>query len=205
MSSEPRELKPRLRFPEFRDEMGWEEKKIEDFFNLLAKPERSDAFDSSKIITVKLHALGVVKNDRAGALSGGSNYFKRNAGDFIFSKIDLLNGAFGIVPDELNGFYSSSDIPSFPFRKDVAQHFFIQWLKLFYSELEIERTGTSNTLKRVSAPKFFEIRLPTPPLPEQQKIADCLSSLDSLIATQTQTLEALRSHKQGLMQQLFPA
>jgi type I restriction enzyme S subunit len=40
---------------------------------------------------------------------------------------------------------------------------------------------------------------------EQHRIADCLSSLDDLIAAQTQTLEALKTHKQGLMQQLFPS
>ena len=40
---------------------------------------------------------------------------------------------------------------------------------------------------------------------EQQRIADCLSSLDDLIAAQTQKLEALKTHKKGLMQQLFPS
>ncbi|MDR2364307.1 MAG: restriction endonuclease subunit S, partial [Zoogloeaceae bacterium] len=39
---------------------------------------------------------------------------------------------------------------------------------------------------------------------EQQKIADCLSSLDELIAAETQKLDALKTHKKGLMQQLFP-
>ena len=43
-----------------------------------------------------------------------------------------------------------------------------------------------------------------PPAPEQQKIADCLGSLDDLIAAEGRKLEALRQHKQGLMQQLFP-
>jgi type I restriction enzyme S subunit len=42
-------------------------------------------------------------------------------------------------------------------------------------------------------------------LPEQQKIADCLASLDDLITAQTKQLAALKTHKQGLMQQLFPA
>jgi type I restriction enzyme, S subunit len=40
---------------------------------------------------------------------------------------------------------------------------------------------------------------------EQQRIADRLSSLDTLIATQTAKIEALKQHKHGLMQQLFPA
>ncbi|MDP2153176.1 MAG: restriction endonuclease subunit S [Methylotenera sp.] len=40
---------------------------------------------------------------------------------------------------------------------------------------------------------------------EQQKITDCLSSLDDLITAQSQKVEALKQHKKGLMQQLFPA
>jgi type I restriction enzyme S subunit len=40
---------------------------------------------------------------------------------------------------------------------------------------------------------------------EQQKIASCLSSLDELISAHTQKLDALKEHKKGLMQLLFPA
>ncbi len=40
---------------------------------------------------------------------------------------------------------------------------------------------------------------------EQQRIASCLSSLDALITAETQKLEALKTHKKGLMQQLFPS
>ena len=40
---------------------------------------------------------------------------------------------------------------------------------------------------------------------EQQKIADCLASFDELIAAQRRKLDALKTHKNGLMQQLFPA
>ena len=40
---------------------------------------------------------------------------------------------------------------------------------------------------------------------EQRRIADCLSSLDDLIAAQTEKLTALKTHKKGLMQQLFPS
>ena len=47
--------------------------------------------------------------------------------------------------------------------------------------------------------------LPLPSLAEQQRIASCLSSLDALITVETQKHEALKTHKKGLMQQLFPS
>ena len=46
---------------------------------------------------------------------------------------------------------------------------------------------------------------PFPKKDEQQRIADCLSSLDTRITAETNRLAALKTHKQGLMQQLFPA
>jgi type I restriction enzyme S subunit len=44
-----------------------------------------------------------------------------------------------------------------------------------------------------------------PSLAEQQRIAECLSSLDDLITAETHKIEALKTHKKGLMQQLFPS
>ena len=50
-----------------------------------------------------------------------------------------------------------------------------------------------------------EMPVTMPSLAEQQRIADCLTTLDDLIAAQTQKLEVLKTHKKGLMQQLFPS
>ncbi|WP_164705124.1 restriction endonuclease subunit S [Pseudomonas viridiflava] len=51
--------------------------------------------------------------------------------------------------------------------------------------------------------KFFDVMLAPPA--EQQRIADCLTSLNSLITAQIQKIEDLAVHKKGLMQQIFPA
>lgn len=58
--------------------------------------------------------------------------------------------------------------------------------------------------KMISYKQFSELELPIPPRDEQQKIADCLSSLDDLIAAETYKLDTLKTHKKDLMQQLFP-
>jgi type I restriction enzyme S subunit len=52
---------------------------------------------------------------------------------------------------------------------------------------------------------FSSVQIAVPELPEQNRIADCLSSLDETIFAQSQKIEALNTHKQGLMQQLFPS
>ena len=59
--------------------------------------------------------------------------------------------------------------------------------------------------KMVSYKQFSDLLLPNPSIEEQQKIADCLTSIDELITAQTQKLDALKFHKKGMMQQLFPA
>jgi type I restriction enzyme S subunit len=51
--------------------------------------------------------------------------------------------------------------------------------------------------------KAFELVLPQPA--EQERIADCLSSLDAQIAAESEKLDTLKTHKNGLMQQLFPS
>jgi len=58
--------------------------------------------------------------------------------------------------------------------------------------------------KMVSYKQFSEILIPSPSQDEQQKIASCLSSLDEVIAAHTQKWEALKEHRNGLMQSLFP-
>ena len=51
---------------------------------------------------------------------------------------------------------------------------------------------------------FFKLPIKVPKLKEQQKIASCFSSIDELINAQSQKVEALKLHKKGLLQGLFP-
>jgi restriction endonuclease S subunit len=68
----------------------------------------------------------------------------------------------------------------------------------------IGRKGTINNPMFLTG-KFWTVDTLFYTLPEQQRIASCLSSLDALITAETQKLDALKTHKKGLMQQLFPS
>ena len=64
--------------------------------------------------------------------------------------------------------------------------------------------GLTEDRLRLYYDDFAKIVLPSPSSPEQKKIADFLFSLDELTAIQSQKIDDLKTHKKGLMQQLFP-
>jgi type I restriction enzyme S subunit len=65
--------------------------------------------------------------------------------------------------------------------------------------------GSSGSMKNITKPEVLALSVMAPSPAEQQRIASCLSSLDALITFETQKLELLKTHKKGLMQQLFPS
>ncbi len=64
--------------------------------------------------------------------------------------------------------------------------------------------GDGSVRVRIYFKDLARLQLPVPELVEQRKIADCLTSLDEVIAAQGRKVEALKAHKRGVMQQLFP-
>ncbi|WP_419652051.1 restriction endonuclease subunit S, partial [Thiolapillus sp.] len=103
-----------------------------------------------------------------------------------------------------NAFYS------FEFKKKYVPEFYNGYFEKNFHGHQLARFITSGArsdgLLNISAADFFSIVLPTPTnRDEQQKIAHCLSSLDEVIGLQAKKVQALKQHKKGLMQQLFPA
>ena len=203
MPEQKKAVVPRLRFPEFRDAGPWEVKRV-GYFLTESRIDGSTG-DIAKKLTVKLWGGGVVSKNEYLPGSPNTKYYRRKAGQFIYSKLDFLNGAFGIIPYELDGYESTLDLPAFDFTKAIVPRFFLEYVKRpqFYKK-HGEQADGSRKAKRIQVDYFLDLYVAVPCLAEQQKIADCLSSLDELIELQAKKLEALQAHKKGLMQQLFP-
>lgn len=196
-------LVPKLRFPEFRGAEGWNERPLAELMSESRLPGSKG--NVAKKITVKLWGNGVFEKNDSIQGSINTQYFRRKAGQFIYSKLDFLNQAFGIIPPSLDNFESTVDLPCFDFADELNPVFLLEYVKRrdFYERLG-ETADGSRKARRIHAETFlsFPIALPIPA--EQQKIANCLSSLDELIAAQGRKVESLKTHKKGLMQQLFP-
>ncbi len=70
---------------------------------------------------------------------------------------------------------------------------------------ELRIFNESTGVPQLTAPQLKKYYINFPTFKEQQKIADCLTSIDDLITAQSRKVDALKAHKKGLMQRLFPA
>lgn len=205
------ETQPRLRFPEFMNAPDWEVKKLED----LAK--RGSGHTPSKLDPehynggIKWISLADSKRLDAGLISKTEYEISAKG---IKNSSAVLHPA-GTVLISRDAGVGKSAVMAQPMA--VSQHFIVwtchadllsNWF-LYYQLQEMkpifERIATGSTIKTIGLPFFKELLIAVPSLPEQQRIADCLSSLDTLITAATQELDTLKTHKKGLMQQLFPS
>ena len=194
---------PPLRFPEFRDTEGWTYMNGDKVFDTISNKNHN----SDLPILAITQENGAIPRDEINYSvivtdKSVESYKVVEIGDFIIS---LRTFQGGIEYSNYKGICSPAYII---LRKkiDIVEDFFKIYFKtvLFIKDLNKNIEGIRDG-KMVSYKQFSELLLPTPSVLEQQKIASCLTSLDELITAQSQKLDALKVHKKGLMQQLFPA
>ena len=196
-------LVPKLRFREFEKDGEWEKKSGNKLFDPISnKKHNSDL--PILAITQEHGAIPRDKIDYRVSVTDKSieSYKVVELGDFIIS---LRSFQGGIEYSTYKGLCSPAYI-ILRRKRDDHEGFFKHYLKTnrFIKDLNKDIEGIRDG-KMVSYDQFSNILIPMPQSKkEQQKIADCLSSLDELIEAQTKKLESLRLHKKGLMQQLFP-
>lgn len=194
-------LIPKLRFSNFNDE--WEKASLSTY--LKESRIKGSPGNVAKKLTVKLWGKGVFEKHEAFSGSENTQYFSRKTGQFIYSKLDFLNQAFGIIPEYLDGYESTVDLPCFDVSEHLNSKFLLEYVQrpAFY-KIYGDIADGGRKAKRIQVETFLKFPICIPTLPEQQKITDCLSSLDDLIATEDKKLSALRTYKKGLMQKVFP-
>jgi restriction endonuclease S subunit len=103
--------------------------------------------------------------------------FLAEKGDFIISKIDARNGAFGIVPADMDGAVVSQDFPTFTINKDLIDPDYLKKIinsKDFYDLCARSSLGTTNR-KRLKVDLFLNNRIPVPSTEDQRKIHELVS------------------------------
>lgn len=207
------ETQPRLRFPEFQAAGDWGEVDFSDAISFQEGPGiMAVDFRDSGVPLIRLSGLGrqIVSLDGCNYLDSDKvqqkwSHFRLDAGDLLVS----CSASFGrpaVVTDIAAGAVFYTGLVRFrPKNGRIA----VDFLEVFLGSPSFLRQAASHAvgsgIKHFGPSHLRQMKVPLPCLAEQQRIADCFTSLDGLIVAQTQKLDALQTHKSGLTQQLFPS
>lgn len=185
---EKKALVPKLRFPEFRTRSGWESTQLGD-----TSTQVTERVGERKLTPVSISAgVGFVPQaEKFGRDISGNQYSLYTLvrdGDFVYNKGNSLKFPQGCVY-QLRGWgevAAPNVFISFRLKKGYVAEYFQYCFEKNIHGVQLKKHITSgarsNGLLNVSKDQFYGIGIPTPLQDEQQEIADCLSSLDKLIA-----------------------
>lgn len=202
-------LMPKYRFPEFK-KTNW---KITALNHLAIKVTNKNKDGLVSRVLTNSAVDGVVDQSdyferEIVTQSNIKNYFIVDEGDFVYNPRISSSAPVGPISKNKIGIGIMSPLYTVFRFNDAKNDFYEQYFKtnLWNTYLkEIANTGARYDRVSISANNFMAMPLPCSSKEEQQKIADCLSSLDKLISAEDKKLITLKDHKKGLMQKLFPA
>lgn len=204
-------LVPKLRFSEFRSEGEWQVTTLNQLLFEPKKRNRGLELGPADVLSVSGEYGCVNQIEFMGRSYAGvsvKDYHIVEHGDIVYTKSPLKKNPFGIIKENKGerGIVSTLYAVYRPFADcsgTYLDHFFSGDYNLNAYLQPLVKKGAKNDMK-VNNADVLKGDICVPKLPEQQKIAECLSSVDELIAAQTRKVDALKTHKKGLMQQLFP-
>jgi len=197
-------LMPRLRFPEFRDAPAWSESALTGICDV--NPAHDGLPESFYYIDLESVEAGTLRTrkriERAKAPSRAQRYLRD--GDIVYQTVrpyQRNNLLFDFGGDD--DYVASTGYAQLRARESIGFLYQLIHTDSFVERVLAKCTGSNYPAIKSSDLESVSIYIPPNPA-EQRKIADCLGSLDDLIAAEGRKLAALRDHKKGLMQQLFP-
>ena len=181
---------PRLRFPEFREAGAWSEAKLDSLIDTVSPPAKLPS--SSYLATGKFPIIDQSQDAICGWTDDPQVVIEKPLPLIVFGDhtcvLKFVARPFAQGADGI---------------KILAAKPSISIDYLFHS-LNHQPLVMEDYKRHFSTLKERQVFFPGVESGEQQKISDCLTSLDAIIAAQGRKVEALKAHKRGLMQQLFP-
>jgi len=202
-----RSLKPKLRFPEFQNAPEWEEVTLSNITKLQnGFAFKSIYFGSGEKTVLRIGdikpAIFLDQGDFIKTTENAPQQFVASSNEYI---IALSGATFGKVGRIVGNSSAYINQRTALFKPKENAGFIYQVINSNTFQNYLRKIPTTSAQPNISTSDILKYKLPIPCVKEQQKIADCLSSIDELINAQTQKLETLKAHKKGLMQKLFPA
>jgi len=163
----------------------WEPTPLGDLLTRSDKVVNINPLETYKQVTVRLWGNGVILRDEvSGSEISSAKRYEVKPGQFILSKIDARNGAFGLVPPDLDEAIVSGDFPVFDINSDRLEPKYLEWKSKTGEFVDLCRVASEGTTNRVrlKEDKFLRLSIALPVLPEQRRIVAKIEALAFKIA-----------------------
>jgi type I restriction enzyme S subunit len=214
MNQNKQKLVPELRFPEFKDDGEWKRLKFSEICKFVRGPFggslKKDIFvQSGYAVYEQSHAIHKnFSSFRYYITEKKYKELKRFSvlpNDIIMSCSGTM-GKYAIIPKDSKEGVINQALLKLTVKENHNLRFVKSVLELPIIQENLLSQSAGGAIKNVvSVGQIKEMELYIPQPKEQQKIADCLSSIDDLITAESEKLESIKNHKKGLMQNLFPS
>lgn len=185
---------------------GWIETTFGDVLCVVKRPAEIHDNEQYRLVTAKRNRGGVVPRE---VLKGKQiltkTQFYVEAGDFLISKRQIVHGACGVVPPELEGAVVSGEYSVLKPKDGI----FLDYLNYYTHTVHFQQTCFQSSVGVAVEKMIFDLRewlkykIYLPSLPEQHEIAEVLGAWDNAIALTEQLIAAKQQLKKGLMQVLL--
>lgn len=144
-----------------------------------------------KRATIKVRNGGIfLRDEKIGSKIGTKNQFVISQGQFLLSKIDARNGAFGVVPQELEGGIITGNFWTFDVDYSKVNPYYLSLVVTTPEFIQFCEQASNGTTNRhyLQEPLFLDIKIPLPSLEEQNELVDAYNDL--IETANTQELQA---------------
>lgn len=209
------ETQPKFRFSEFKNDGDWEEKVIDDCFDVCSSKRvlQKDWIQDGVPFYRTRELVSLSKNEPFGSeifiseslfQKLSKNYGVPKKGDFLVSGVGTL-GIIYQVKESDKFYFKDGNVIWFKIGNNISSDYFKHCFETQFVQNQIFGQSSASTVGTYTITNARKTKFWKPiRKEEQQKIADFLSAIDALIEIQELKIEKLQDHKKGLLQQLFP-
>ena len=141
-----------------------------------------------------------------GSEISATTLYKVRKGQLVYSRLKAFEGAYTVVPPELDGYFTSNEFPAFDIDPDRADHRYVQWLFRqpgVWREIAVGSKGIGARRERVHPDKVLSFRIDLPSLDDQHRIVERLDRVAALVDERRTAIEAAERETQALLLKAF--
>lgn len=187
--------------------MATEKVPLSDLMSLVSDPCRVDPRGSYPNLGIYSFARGVFgKPPIDGAQTSATTLYRVRRGQFIYSRLFAFEGAYAIVPEEMDGVFVSNEYPTFDIDQDQLLPRYLYWLfqrRDVWRQVAVGAKGMGDRRQRVHPDKVLSYRIDLPSVGDQRRIVERLDRVAALVDERRRAIEAAERETQALLLKAF--